>query len=169
MRHHHLERLPSFSYRGLYRYSLTFCTDHRRRTFVNSDVVELVESQILRAASEKSFAVIAYCFMPDHLHLLAEGKTDDADARRFIGLAKQYSGYYYKKEFNDGLWQRYGFERVLRSDEGTRDVVRYILQNPVRAGLVTKAEDYPFLGSGVYSVIELMEYIQQGDRNDKSG
>jgi REP element-mobilizing transposase RayT len=44
-------------------------------------------------------------------------------------------------QFGDRLWQRYGFERVLRDDEATLDVARYILRNPVRAGLVDVPED----------------------------
>jgi hypothetical protein len=98
--------------------------------------------------------------MPDHLHLLVEGQTERSDAKKFMALAKQYSGYYYQHEFKARLWQRYGFERVLRSDQNARDVARYIVENPVRAGLVTKPDDYPFLGSSLYSIPELMEYIQ---------
>ncbi len=48
----------------------------------------------MRAASENEFDVIAYCFMPDHLHLLVEGKSDRSDGKPFIARAKQYSGYY---------------------------------------------------------------------------
>ena len=62
--------LKGFSYVGLHRYSLTFCTDGRRRLFTDAAAVDLVVQQLLRAANEQKFAVIAYCFMPDHLHLL---------------------------------------------------------------------------------------------------
>jgi putative transposase len=44
------------------------------------------------------------------------------------------------------LWQQGYFERVLRNDEGTLTVIRYVFENPVRAGLVERYEDYPFLG-----------------------
>ncbi len=46
-----------------------------------------------------------------------------------------------------GLWQEGYYERVLRSDEATETVVRYVLDNPVRAGLVQRAEDYSFSGA----------------------
>src|SRR5207248_1955314 len=118
--------LTSFDYRGLYRYSLTFCTDYRRRLFVDGANVAIALPQILRAASENHFAVLAYCFMPDHLHLVVEALDDQADCRNFIKKAKQYSGFYFSQARGQKLWQRYGYERVLRDDEATLDVVRYI-------------------------------------------
>ena len=148
--------LEGFSYLGLHRYSLTFCTDGRRRLFTDRAVVELVIQQLRRAANEQKFSVTAYCFMPDHLHLLIEGTSDDSDGKRFIKTFKQYSGYYYSQEWHDVLWQRYGFEHVLRDDEVSLEVVRYILGNPVRAGLADTVEDYPFVGSLVYELKDLV-------------
>jgi putative transposase len=144
------QRLKGFSYLGFYRYSLRFCTDDRRPLFESGPVVDLVKAQIVRSASEECFAVIAYCFMPDHLHLLVEGQAEDSDGKRFIARSKQYSGFYYAREFGSRLWQRYGFERVVRDNEQTLTVARYILENPVRAGLVKTIEEYPFSGSFVY-------------------
>ena len=90
------------------------------------------------------------------LHLLIEGTSDDSDGRRFIKAFKQYSGYCYSKTRNGKLWQRYGFEHVLRDDETTIEVVKYILGNPVRAGLAATVEEYPFVGSLVYELTDLI-------------
>jgi REP element-mobilizing transposase RayT len=57
--------------------------------FISAAVVDLVIAQISRAARECAFAVPAYCFMPDHLDLLVEGKSDASDCRDFIKRAKQ--------------------------------------------------------------------------------
>ena len=100
--------------------------------------------------------VVAYCFMPDHLHLLVEGQADDSDCKRFIARSKQYSGFYLQQRFGTRLWQRYGFERVLRENEPTFVVARYILENPVRVGLAAAIEEYPFVGSFVYTLQELI-------------
>ena len=152
--------LKSFDYMGLHRYSLTFCTHARTCVFVSAVQVEVVLTQILRAATDAEMAIPAYCFMLDHLHLLVEGQSEASDCRDFIKRAKQFSGFHYKQAFKHRLWQRYGFERVLRSDEATLVVARYILENPIRAGLVERVEDYPFLGSCVYSISEIVEAIQ---------
>ena len=149
--------LEGFSYVGLHRYSLTFCTDGRRRVFTDAAAVELVVQQLVRAGREQKFSVIAYCFMPDHLHLLIEGTSDDSDGRRFIKTFKQYSGYYYSQKRHETLWQRYGFEHVLCDDETTVEVVKYILANPVRAGLAATVGEYPFVGSVVYQLKDLIK------------
>jgi len=155
--------LKTFDYLGLYRYSLTFCTDRRRARFTTDAVVDLVKQQILRAATENQFAVIAYCFMPDHLHLLIEGRSDASDCKRFIALAKQYSGYYFKRAYRESLWQRYGYERVLRDDEASKVAARYILENPIRRRLVERVEDYPYVGSEEYELAHLLEDVARSD------
>ena len=152
--------LPAFDYIGLHRYFLTFCTNQRQPIFRDSTRVDLVKSHILQTAADESFAILAYCFMPDHLHLLVEGQADAADCKRLITRAKQFSGFYYSKTFGARLWQRYGFERVLRDDEATLVVARYILENPVRAGLVVSPEDYAFSGSEKFTVEEILSAAQ---------
>ena len=66
-------------------------------------------------------------------------------------------GFLFKKRFGGELWQRYGYEHVLRSDEETLAVARYIFENPIRAGLVKQVEDYPFAGSQRYGVAQILE------------
>jgi hypothetical protein len=54
------------------------------------------------------------------------------------------------------LWQDGYFDRVLRHEEATLDVLRYIILNPVRGGLCTDPTEYALVGSGRYSVSDLM-------------
>lgn len=100
--------------------------------------------------------------MPDHAHLLVEAKTDSSNALRFISRSKQFSGFHYQQRHGQRLWQRYGYERVLREDEDTRRVARYIVNNLLRRGLVANAKDYPFVGSCVFSLDELLEGTTSG-------
>jgi len=158
---HYPQHVRGFDYTGPYRYFLTFCTRERARHFSNARHVALVCEQFQRASREQAFAVIAYCFMPDHVHLLVEGERDDADLKRFANSAKQYSGFYFRRATGLFLWQRYGFERTLRSEEATASVARYTIANPVRAGLVRSPVDYPFWGSFLYTREALLEYIQR--------
>ena len=154
------EHLRGFEYRGPFRYFLTICTHQRALYFIDGRHVALVSEQFQRASREQAFAVITYCFMPDHVHLLVEGERDDADLKRFTKCAKQYSGFYFRQATGRFLWQRYSFERVLRSDEATPAVAGYTIANPVRAGLVRCPADYPFWGSFVYTREQLLEYVQ---------
>ena len=108
-------------------------------------------------------AVIAYCFMPDHLHLLVEGTDPASQLTEFVRIFKQRSSFHWKKAFGSELWQRSYFERVLRGDESSIDIARYILANPLRAGIVESVENYPFLGSLTMSVRELLYSVQKVD------
>ncbi len=99
--------------------------------------------------------------MPDHLHFLVQGRAVDADVRRFVHQAKQRSGYEFSRRFHQKLWQPSWYDRVLREDDETPLVVCYILQNPVRAGLVESFELYRFSGSSVYTREEIRAWIDE--------
>jgi len=79
--------------------------------------------------------------------------------KRFTKYAKQYSGFYFRQLTSLFLWQRYSYERVLRNEEATPAVARYLIANPVRARIVLSPADYPFWGSFVYTREALLEYI----------
>jgi putative transposase len=155
------ERLRGFSYLGFHRYSLTFCTQNRAPVFTTNDYVDLARTQILRAAANEAFDVIAYCFMPDHLHLVAAGGAENSDLNSFLKLAKQLSAYHYKQLTGRQLWQPYVYEHVLRHDESLARTVRYVLENPLRRGLVSDPRRYPFLGSGVYEIDQLLDFAYE--------
>jgi putative transposase len=155
------KHLKAFPYVGPQRYHLRFSTDAKRPLFSEPAAVDLVREHLERHAKVEEFAVIAYCFMPDHLHLLVQGETERSDCLRLITRLKQTTGFAYSRRFCRRLWQRYGFERVLRENEDTMTVARYILRNPLRAGLVTSVEDYPFAGSLVYPLRTLLLDVAQ--------
>ena len=138
-----------------------------RKLFVVDAAVDLVRGQIQRAATENSIAVIAYCFMPDHLHLLVAGETDTSDCRKFMARAKQYSGYYYSQQFHARLWQRYGFDRVLREEESSESAARYTLENPVRAKLVSELRKYGYSGSLTQPLDELIAFAYHGEEEEE--
>jgi REP element-mobilizing transposase RayT len=56
--------------------------------------VGLVLSQILHAANDEQFALVAYCFMPDHVHLLVEALSESSCALRFVARTKQRTGFH---------------------------------------------------------------------------
>ncbi|MEO7272039.1 MAG: transposase [Vicinamibacterales bacterium] len=158
-----MRRLSSHGYVGPARYALTFCTLGRRLLFTSDTVVAPVRSQIPRTATSFDFDVVAYCFMPDHLHLLVEAGGRTSSLVAFVKAAKQASGYHAKVVLGEQLWQTGYFERVMRSDQETKTVALSVVQNPVRAGLVADASDYPYTGSSRYSVRELITWLQDVD------
>ncbi len=145
-----MPRLSTFDYLGTHRYALTWCTFNRAPAFCSFDTVSAVLGHIRCAAGQHQIAVFAYCFMPDHLHLLVGGEAESSDAGKFVNLTKQRSGYAYRLATRGRLWQRSGWDRVLRADEDTMTVMRYLLANPVRAGFVAHPLEWAGSGSLVY-------------------
>ena len=97
MPHFYPKHMDNFPYVGKLSYSLEFTTDERARLLEKPEAINLVVSQILRAARERTFTVVVYCMMPDHAHLVIDGERDDSDCLAFIKAAKQYSGYHFKR------------------------------------------------------------------------
>jgi putative transposase len=129
---------------GPHRYFLTICTYDKLSIFTECAVVDVVRSQILIAADACSFEVVAYCFMPDHLHVVAHGLTGTASLPDFMHRAKQRSGYHGKRVIGQSIWQVGYHDRIIWSEADSPAVVAYVLANPVRAGLVENADEYPF-------------------------
>jgi putative transposase len=152
-------RVVGFSYVGVHRYFLTFCTYDRQEIFRTLDIVIRALEQICRTARDSKFTVLAYCAMPDHVHLLVEGNDDGSDLRRFVRRAKQGTAQVHAARHGGRLWQEGYYERVLRPDDDSLTVARYIVGNPVRAGLVQSPADYPLLGSDVWSRDQLIEGV----------
>lgn len=103
--------------------------------------------EILQCAARHGFAVLAYVFMPDHIHMLVEGRRDDAHLPAFMRNCRKRTGLIAQPLTSGPLWQDGYWDRVLRTDEATETVIAYILGNPVRAHLVENSADYPFAWS----------------------
>jgi len=154
---HHLRH---FDYVGRFQYCLTFCTFERTPLFLTADIMDNVHEQIVRVCIDQAFVVCAYCYMPDHVRFVVEGQLATSDLKHMVARAKQSSGFHFKRQMPHRLWQRYGYERVLRDAQETAMFVRYVVQNPIRAGLVESPSDYPFWGSSQWSREELLDYVR---------
>ena len=153
------KRIPGYDYVGVQRYFLTICTDLRVPHFTDAEHVAIAVRHFLQTAARQRIAIIVYCVMDDHVHLLVDGLDDGAELLPFVKLAKQGSGYEFKRRTGTRLWQDGYYDHLLRDEERTEDVVFYIIANPVRKGLVKDVMDYPFWGSSLYSREELLASI----------
>ena len=156
-------RLKGVSYIGFQRYFLTTCTAFRKQIFNAANVVGDVHHELQQCAEALEFEITAYCFMPDHLHALLTAASQQSDFCGLVRRFKQVSGFHYKKSSGQALWQPGYYERILRDDEMTEAVVRYILANPIRAGLAHQLGEYPFAGSEVYDLAGLITAWENAD------
>jgi len=134
------------------------CTFERRKVFEEGAIVQSVTDQLLTTCTAYGVAISAYCFMPDHLHALLEGLTDASDLRKCAAMFRQRTGRDFKLAGRrHRLWQEGFYDHVLRNEDASLEVARYIAGNPVRAELCRDAREYAYIGSTLYTVDELVQ------------
>jgi putative transposase len=126
-------------------YFVTCCTRDRRHLLANEKVhsafVDFAEH-----AHDHGIAVGKYVILPDHLHLFVVG-GDDFVLGKWIGTLKRILAKHVHSEVSPaGMWQRGFFDHVVRSSESYSEKWTYVRENPVRAGLVSLADEWPFAG-----------------------
>ncbi len=127
-----------------------------------------------------SLTIWAYCLMINHVHFVGVPMRDDSLAKTFNTLHMRYSQYFNKKRNITGhLWQGRFYSCPL-DEVHLHTAVRYVENNPVRAGIVNRPHEYrwssarshvyndkdPILSSGCYLVEEIggwLEYLMEGN------
>jgi putative transposase len=140
-------RLSPERYVGRQWYFLTLCTENREHRFSEAATVALVLELLREGCEVSDFGLWAYCFMPDHLHVLVAGENEGARLLPFLKTLKQKSAYRFKRQTAGSLWQKKPYDHILRETERWEAVAWYIWMNPARAGLCVRPEDWPFSGS----------------------
>jgi putative transposase len=143
-------RLNRQDYAGRRTYHITLIANARAELLGDLKFARVCEELLLKTAPSLQFALLAYCFMPDHLHVLLQGESMTSDLLRFVQRFKQITGYRFKHETGDHLWQQSFHDRVLRLDESRDEVARYIFDNPSAGGLPDESPAYQLRGGEFY-------------------
>ncbi len=118
-------------------YHITTVTHHRQPVFTDWLKGRVVIQSMMTLAREGRANTLCYIVMPDHLHWLLElkqGKLADIMQSLKGRTAHQLGGQ---------LWQPGFHDHALRHEEDITELARYIVANPLRAGLVKRLDDYP--------------------------
>src|SRR5213075_1121222 len=119
-------------------YFLTFCVASRQKVLANETAFAALNSAIARLTN---WNVIAAVLMPDHVHLLVAPNDRELPVGNASGAIKRWMR---QDLVATWQWQPGSFDRLLRSEESAYEKWQYIRENPVRAGLVEKSEDWPY-------------------------
>ncbi|SRR5581483_2284470 len=120
-------------------YFVTICVADRKSVLANDHAFIAFKKA---AARLRDWTVLAAILMPDHLHIVATPIADrDAKVGNLSAAIKRWMRAQLQASWE---WQPGCFDRLLRSDESLRDKWLYLEENPVRAGLVTRWQDWPF-------------------------
>jgi len=148
---------------------ITLVTNKRLPVFRTSEIAALVCKGIDEARSTLRFLLFAYVVMLDHIHLLTSKPTTTSDilrevksktARRVIDYLKanNFQKSLAKIEHKQGernyrysLWQREKNVLPLFSERVFMEKLNYIHENPVRAGLVKSATEYPWSSARIWA------------------
>ena len=141
-----LKRLDRvFSDRPLY--FVTVCVEGRRAVLTNQLVFEAFQ-EFCFAGLERGFFVGRFVVMPDHLHLfiVVPREVPRALSIWMKGLKRSLTRVLDEMGVSSPHWQKGFFDHVMRSGESYSEKWNYVRNNPVRAGLVTEADAWPFQG-----------------------
>lgn len=126
-------------------YHLTITTRQREPVFRHHDAACEASRCFSDAANLGDAVLLTWVLMPDHAHWLLQLGQRDA-LTTVVSRLKSASARRVNRVLGrkGGLWSRAFHDHALRETEDLRTVARYIVANPIRAGLVGRAGDYPF-------------------------
>ncbi|NCA70525.1 MAG: transposase [Sphingobacteriia bacterium] len=125
-------------------YHVTTCTEARAPLFRDFACGRLVVKEMRKLDDGETLTSLAWVIMPDHVHWLFQ-LGDDLTLSQAMKGFKARSALSINRFLNrwEPVWQRGFHDHALRREEDLRTVARYIIGNPLRAGLVQHIGDYP--------------------------
>ena len=134
-------------FRGEFIYHVLNRSAKRMQLFeANSDYI-VAESLLLRTKKATGVRILDYCFMPNHFHFILWPRTGSEMSqfmRRFTGLHAQLWQNAKRSTGSGAVYQGRYKAIPVQTGRYFYNVCRYVHRNPLRAGLVTRAEDWPW-------------------------
>jgi REP element-mobilizing transposase RayT len=134
-------------------YFVTACTAERRELLANEPIHETFLRFVANASARGAW-VGRYVLMPDHLHLFLVLEDDRIRLSEWVRSMKNAISKALRAHSDSSpCWQKGFFDHVMRGGESYSQKWEYVRANPVRAGLVSRPEDWPYAGE-----IQQLEY-----------
>ncbi|MGO9244371.1 MAG: REP-associated tyrosine transposase [Verrucomicrobiia bacterium] len=158
----HLHRIPVWlPLESPVVYFVTACCYRRRRLFIADELVRVAAECLRRCQERHGWEVSQACFMPDHVHLFAAPMRHREQS--LAEFMQAWKSCVTVRLGRGRIWQAGFFDHLLRSDESAEWKWEYVRQNPVRAGLCERPEDYAWSGT----TEEILRRIDgRGESND---
>jgi REP element-mobilizing transposase RayT len=131
-------------------YLVTTVTQQRQKVFTDFSLGRLVVHALRYQHQQQKVNSLAFVIMPDHIHWLFALQNDSslAEVMRSVKGRSAHKIQKIRRERNEissrqALWQKGYHDHALRKEEDLQQTARYIIANPIRAGIVNKVADYP--------------------------
>ncbi|MDP2152713.1 MAG: transposase [Methylotenera sp.] len=118
-------------------YHITTTTLNRQPIFNDFLTARKVAITLKQSDTLGFTKTLAFVVMPDHIHWLMQ-LNENVKLPRVLKNIKSQSA----KAIGGNVWQAGYYDHAIRKDEDVVNIARYIVANPIRAGLVTKVGDY---------------------------
>ena len=123
---------------------VTVCTDKRKPILARADVFEILLDSWRQS---DHWSVGRFVVLPDHIHLFcAPAKTEATDLKPWVIYWRSLASRVWPRVEEQPVWQWDYWDRQLRSDESYAAKWEYVVNNPVRHGIVKCADEWPFKG-----------------------
>ncbi|WPO98031.1 transposase [Pseudomonas sp. HR96] len=124
-------------------YLISTATIRRQTFFSDWQLGRLVVAELRSQEHRGCARSIAWVLMPDHLHWLVQ--LHDGDISALVLRVKCLSAQSINRALGTrgAVWQRGFHDRAIRREQDLQAIARYIVRNPIRAGLVERVGDYP--------------------------
>ncbi len=118
-------------------YHVIFSTQPNHHIFHDFNAARTMTQCLKNSDHLQLTNMLAYVIMPNHIHWLLELKSKNLS--RCVQRVKAN----FSREWGCKIWNQGFYDHGIRNEESLQNVARYIVANPVRAGLVKRVGDYP--------------------------
>ena len=126
-------------------YFITFVCHERKQIFADWECASRASKILTEKRLWRNSKLLCWVLMPEHWHGLVQLAYEESLSKLMRRVkAVSAKNINILRKSNDSVWQKCFFDRGLRSEEDIRSITEYIIANPIRAGLVTDIELYPF-------------------------
>lgn len=126
-------------------YHLTMTTWKRTPIFLEWEAASIAARVIEEPSIQKLSEIQAWVVMPDHVHILIKlGGIDTLG--KYVNRFKSVTSrrIHSSGTYTDAIWGRAFHDNAIRKEQDLVHVARYVVANPLRAGLVRRVGDYPY-------------------------
>lgn len=140
-------------------YHILFRGVNQQNIFEEAPDFEKLKETIIIVKREMSFEIYAYCFMSNHVHIVLKEKNSGDISLIMKRILTKYARWYNTKYGRSGALIANRYKSVpVEIDEYFLELIRYVHQNPIKAGVVNKIEAYPHSS--------YVEYVNEGEMTD---
>ncbi len=140
-------------------YLITVCCNNREKIFLDFNAARVMSSILHKVLKEQQSKILAWVVMPDHMHLALQLAEDETLAKT-MNRINSCSAIAVNKVLNrhSKLWQGAYHDHALRDEGQLFTAIRYLISNPIRAGLAETLGDYPYWNSVIVEPSEALQY-----------